>query len=563
MPGSGQFVLKDSVGGAAVRGFTGRVLELDAAWVQTQLAIQCLPGQAAWTGVLLGATSALAPGTPAGALVVLSGGQHVRDETLSLGAGKDWLLTDMADVRRVLIHSAGQVRLQRLPQLVAVHGHASSLSLQLDDVPALRQVTGQGDLINLRQPTSSTAHLAAHLEIAEGWKHARIHSQHLRSLHFPNGRSLALHDCGRLAEVKVPLDIEIECSGALAAPLIGLGRFHFNESSLNACIEQFHAGDTSQLDGILTVLASAHHRTKLAVTLQRLAALCGPNVAPARIWAARRELAARHLGRHSRKPHAQTQPTEAALQKADTRWHWDFAADLAPQGWEADLQIWRHCMHSVPAAAAYADTIVRAPEDEAGREALVRVAGSSQADAVLFQLAVAMLDHRLGHAGSTAPDGSGYGSAQRLGRLLGSVFTDAHARNVITSTLCETLPLHELVEAVPSLMHLAPGLFRSKLMALSAKPERWFRLSIRNETQAGGDLAAGSALSPASAADGARTLPAGHCHAPDDDRHHPHPYPHPPHGPGCRSALKCPVMTTTTATRRRPRCRRSSRTSSN
>jgi len=127
----------------------------------------------------------------------------------------------------------------------------------------------------------------------------------------------------------------------------------------------------------------------------------------------------------------------------------------------------------------------------------------------------------------------------------------------------ETLPLHELVEAVPSLMHLAPGLFRSKLMALSAKPERWFRLSIRNETQAGGDLAAGSALSPASAADGARTLPAGHCHAPDDDRHHPHPYPHPPHGPGCRSALKCPVMTTTTATRRRPRCRRSSRTSSN
>lgn len=556
MPDSGVFVFKDSIGGATVRGFTGRVLELDAAdlfaldfsdapalelihlkrlqpgkqphltlfnlpalrtlilprehppavihfaaleapdevlidgavseldaaWEHTQLAIQREPGKAAWTAVHLGADPVPTSGVPAGALQVLAGEQHGGESEISLSAGKDWLLTDLAELRRVHIYSAGQVRLQRLPQLAVVQGHAAGLSLQLDKVPALTQIGGEGDLVSMRQSKAG----ATHLEIAAGWKHARLYSPHLRTLHFRQGRSLLLHDCGSLQQVEAPLDIEIECSGALAPTLIERGNFHFDESSLNACIEQLRAGDTSQLDGILMVLASAHHRTKLAVTLQRLAALCAVDVPPAQIWATRRELAARHLAarHHARRPrrkHAQKALTEDALRKADTCWQWDFAPDLAPQGWEADLHIWCHCMTRVPAAAEYADIIRCGAEDQVGREALVRLAGGPHADPALFRLAVTMLEHQLRQGNGQAGGSTGYGSAQRLGRLLGSAHADPHVHKVVVKSICETVPLHALLEAMPTLLHLAPGLFRTQLMALSNKPEHWFENRIRRE----------------------------------------------------------------------------------
>lgn len=556
MPDPGQFVFKDSVGGAAVRGFTGRVLELDAAdlfaldfsdapalelihlkrlqpgkqphltlfnlpalrtlilprehppavihfaaleapdgvlidgavseldaaWEHTQLAIQREPGKAAWTAVRLGADPVPRSDFPPGALQVLTGGQHGGEAEISLSAGKDWLLTDLAELRCVHIHSAGQVRLQRLPQLTVVQGHAAGLSLHLDEVPALTQIGGEGDLISIRQSKAG----ATHLEIAAGWKHARLYSPNLRTLHFRQGRSLLLHDCGSLQQVEAPLDIEIECNGTLAPTLIERGNFHFDESSLNACIEQLRAGDASQLDGILMVLASAHHRTKLAVTLQRLAALCTVDVPPAQIWATRRELAARHLAarHHARRPrhkHAPKAPTEAALQKADTCWQWDFAPDLAPQGWEADLHIWCHCMTSVPAAAEYADIIRCGAEDRVGREALVRLAGAPHVDPALFRLAVTMLEHLLRQGNGRAWGSTGYGSAHRLGRLLGSPHADPHAHKVVVASICETVPLHTLLEALPTLLHLAPGLFRTQLLALSNKPEHWFENRIRRE----------------------------------------------------------------------------------
>lgn len=242
------------------------------------------------------------------------------------------------------IDTDGQVSLQRLPRLTTVHSNTDGLTLHMENTPAVERVSGSGSILNLKQPVAS----ATRLTINGGWKHARIFSPQLTTLHFANGHSLSLHDCGALKNVEVPHGIEVDCEGALPAPLVGFAHFYFNESSLNSCMQQFMQGDLSQLDGILSVLAKAHQRSQVAVTLQKLAELCHLGVAPERVWQTRRELAARHLSYGRKKPTGTTALAETALRKADARWHWALPQDLAPQGWEADLKIWCYCQRSLP-----------------------------------------------------------------------------------------------------------------------------------------------------------------------------------------------------------------------
>lgn len=260
---------------------------------------------------------------------------------------------------------------------------------------------------------------------------------------------------------------------------MGFAHFYFNESSLNSCMKQFMQGDLSQLDGILSVLAKAHQRSQLAVTLQKLAELCHLGVAPERLWQTRRELAARHLSYGRKKLTGPTALAETVLKKADARWHWALPQDLAPQGWEADLNIWCYCQRSLPRAADYAQTIIRTCEDDTACDALVRLGGNTQAEPALFAVAIKVLEYRLRHTPARGVRVQDHTSAPRLARLLGSPHADEGSRKIVVSFILEMLPVSNLISVVPSIMHLAPGLFRSKLMALTRRSDEWFSARLQ------------------------------------------------------------------------------------
>ena len=106
--------------------------------------------------------------------------------------------------------------------------------------------------------------------------------------------------------------MDVECFGALPAPLMASARFYFDESSLNTCMERFRNGETDQLSGILSILANAHEREQVVLSLQKLQELCEHGVAPDLIWQTRRELAARHRENRGKSRRARRPFNEAA-----------------------------------------------------------------------------------------------------------------------------------------------------------------------------------------------------------------------------------------------------------
>jgi hypothetical protein len=303
----------------------------------------------------------------------------------------------------------------------------------------------------------------------------------LRSLNFPAGESLALHHCNKLQQVHLPLGMDVECFGALPAPLMASARFYFDESSLNTCMERFKNGETDQLSGILSILANAHEREQVVLSLQKIQELCELGVPPDLIWQTRRELAARHRENRGKSRGAKRPFNEAAMTKADLYWHWKFPNDLAPQGWEADLKIWQYCHPSVPAAADYADIVACTCCNEEAFEALLRLALNLQGSDDVYRLAIRCISEYLGKGDDYLLNRNR--SQQRdptlriVRLLIGKRVTDDDQRTIITF-LCNVLPLKTLVQSVPPIVHMCPGVFRGVLMALSRKPEGWFTQRI-------------------------------------------------------------------------------------
>lgn len=452
----------------------GRVDMIDAAWGSSQFSLQSHPERGPWCSVLLTteekrANEVLEPG-----LVVLDGTRS-NATALSLQDGPDWLLVGFDDLQRVEISARGSVTLQGLPQLTDVHSDADALTLNLDSVPALVEVSGTGHKLTLRQPRRS----AGRLVIGSGWKHARLHDPTLRTLSFTGGETLCLFDCGALREVTVPqTGISVECNGTLPAPLVGRATYFFDEASLNASIARLADGDDSPLDGVLNILARAHQSGQVVVSLQRLARLCELGVEPQRIWDTRRTLSANHL-RHARgKAGARSTPDDTAKRRADARWDWSFPRDLAPQGWEADLRVWCYCEGDVPATAAYRQTMTRGCQDVVARETLLRLAGNADATPALFALGVGMLSHLLDNASGRGDEAIAGTSLGRLARMLSGAHADAMSRQVVVAFICETQPIPALIDALSGLMPLAPSHFRVALMTIARRPAAWFEARL-------------------------------------------------------------------------------------
>jgi len=451
----------------------GAVSEIDAAWENTQTRLESSPNRSQWTRVVC-CPATQKPLEPAGnGLVIVTGDMPAEHDQLTLGADNDWLILNGRGLRHVQANTSGKVMLQQVPDLRTINSSAHGLSLEIYDASALKRISGTGERVIVYQKHSTPQELT----IADKWQHARIHSKTLKRLDFAHGKSLALHHCDRLNHVNLPLGMDVECFGALPAPLMASARFYFDESSLNTCMERFKNGESSQLAGILSILANAHEREQVVLSLQKIQELCELGVSPDLIWRTRRELAARHRENRGKSKRAKRPFNDAALSKADLYWHWKFPEDLAPQGWEADLKIWQYCHPTVEAAASYGDIIACTCCNDAALETLLRLAANLNSGDDLFCLAVQCMkeylskseDYLLNRNRSQKQD-----PTLRIIRLIiGERATEADQRTVITF-LCEVLPMETLVKSVPPIVHLCPGVFRSVLMSLARKPEGWF-----------------------------------------------------------------------------------------
>jgi hypothetical protein len=130
----------------------------------------------------------------------------------------------------------------------------------------------------------------------------------------------------------------------------------------------------------------------------------------------------------------------------------------------------------VQSAADYTDIIALTCNDEVAFGTLLRMAAANRDDSALFRLVIRCMkeylsggkDYLLEHNLSQRQD-----PTLRIVRLLiGSQASQEDKRTVI-EFLCDILPLETLVKSVPPIVHMSPGLFRSKLMSLARKPLGW------------------------------------------------------------------------------------------
>ena len=456
---------------------SGMVSEIDAAWDTVQTRLESAPNHHHWSRVVC-CPAIEKPAQPSGnGLVMVTGDMPPEHDQLTLGAGNDWLLLNIGGLRHVQVNTSGKAVLQQVPDLRTLNGSGHGLVLEVYAAPALKRISGTGERVIVYQKLA----IAKELTIADNWKHARIHSKTLRSLSFVSGESLALHHCNALQQVNLPLGMDVECFGALPAPLMASARFYFDESSLNTCMERFRNGETDQLSGILSILANAHEREQVVLSLQKLQELCEHGVAPDLIWQTRRELAARHRENRGKSRRARRPFNEAAMAKADLYWHWKFPNDLAPQGWEADLKIWHYCHQAVPAAADYADIIACTCSSDEAFETLLRLALNGEDFDAVHRLAICCINEYLSKGDDYLLNRNCSQQRDPTLRIIRLIFrkgiSDDDRRSVVTF-LCNVLPLKTLLKSVPPIVHMCPGIFRGVLMALSRKPDGWFHQRI-------------------------------------------------------------------------------------
>lgn len=452
----------------------GAVCEIDAAWPGVQFRQEACSHRKNWNRVIICSPEQATKTSMTEGLVIVTGKVPAQLEHLALGNHCDWLLTDIDRITHVQIMTTGSVTVDQLPALRTVFSTNHQLQLSITRTPSLRRISGCGELVLIRQSDWQEKQLT----IDGRWNHAKIASDQLEQLSFKEGRSLIVYHCSRLKMADLALGMDIECHGALPAPLAESARFFFEEAPLNNNIEALRAGDMSVLPVTLRILGGAHEPAQVVHCLQQLVALCVLEIAPEQIWECRRELSARHHNaRYRPKTRALRPLNQAAMVKADFNWHWHLPEDLAPQGWEADLDIWTYCKNVVPAAADFSGVMVHTCQDPVALETLIRKAGIADQDEALRVLAVQAIEHYVRKNTDYMPlrhRQGGNDLIRRLTRLFKDPYMTEAQKRPLVLFLCNTLEIEQLLGSVPRLLQLAPGLVRVELMKLSQMPERWF-----------------------------------------------------------------------------------------
>lgn len=452
----------------------GLVSEIDGAWPGVQFRQTASGCRENWSRVTLRHVAKDVRTPDDAELVIMTAPAPAQVEHLTLGGHSDWLLTDIEGLSHLQINTSGYVALDQLPALRTVFSSDHRLQLSLSQTPRLKRVAGCGEILSIRQSDWKEKQLT----IDGRWKHAKIASDRLEQLSFKDGRSLTVYHCSRLKVVDLALGMDIECHGALPAPLAESARFFFDEATLNHNIDALRAGEMSVLPVTLRVLGGAHEPAQVVHCLQQLAELCALGIAPEKIWECRRELSARHRNARSRRKTRGLRPlNQAAMAKADFNWHWHLPDDLGPQGWEADLEIWVYCRKTVSAAFDFGDVMAHTCQEPIALDTLIRKAGITGSDEALANLAVQAIEHYVRKNAEYMLGRHSQGSndpLKRLTRIFKQPQMTMAQRRTLLVYLCNSLDLDRLLAAVPQLLQLAPGPVRAELMALSRKPERWF-----------------------------------------------------------------------------------------
>ncbi|WP_417521834.1 hypothetical protein [Marinobacter sp.] len=451
----------------------GLISEIDGAWPGVKFRQQASRARGSWSQVRFASlTKNLTPADD-GELVILSDGCLPDQDHLTLDGQGDWLLINVGGVSHLQLNTPGSVSVDHLQALRTVFSTEHSVDLTINKTPRLRRVAGCGQVLSLRQANGS----ARQLTIDGRWKHASIADDRLECLRYQDGRSLTVYQCSRLKSVNLAPGMDVECHGALPTALAQSARFFYDEATLNRNIETLRGGDNSVLPVTLRVLGGAHEPRQVVHCLQLLAELCSLGISAHSIWECRRELSARHRNARSRRKNRTQRPMNAAaMAKADFTWHWHLPADLAPQGWEADLIIWAYCQASVLPAADYGNVMAHTCRESLALDTLIRLAGAADNQQALKSLAIKTIEQYVSKNAEYMLERNRQlrnEPTKRVIRLLNKLQTNTSQGRMIILFLFNILNLNQLLKAVPEILSIAPGFVRTELMAMSRKPDAW------------------------------------------------------------------------------------------
>ena len=270
------------------------------------------------------------PGEPLPAEVefaVLVAGDDV--EALSLPSGiREAMIVDAPALRIVRLGSGARhaaLELGSLPELRELTGGAQVDYLRVEDAPALVRVDWGGRRATLVRSGGASLQLAAPLqEVLLGESAAtELDARFLDELH--------VRGCSALRRVVVAPEGSVGVSGhSEIAEIEGAGAIEVERVTLRQVLQGAFAADDALRQAVLVWLGRRHGPTASLEAVQILHACAARGWSLPRLWEQRCALHARSCASRGHRDDGQ-------------RWAWDFPADLAARGWEADLQLWRLC----------------------------------------------------------------------------------------------------------------------------------------------------------------------------------------------------------------------------
>jgi len=266
----------------------------------------------------------LPPGVEFGVLVV-----DDEVEVLSLPAGiQEVMIVDAPALRTVRLDPSARyaaLELGSLPELRELVGGAAVDYLRIEDAPTLARVDWGGRRATLVRSGGASLQLAAPLqEVLLGESAAtELDARFVDELH--------VRGCSALRRVVVAPEGSVGVSGhSEIAEIEGAGALEVEQVTLRQVLQGAFAADDALRQAVLVWLGRRHGPTGSLEAVQILHACAARGWSLPKLWEQRCVLHARSCAARGHRDDGQ-------------RWAWDFPADLADRGWEADLQLWRLC----------------------------------------------------------------------------------------------------------------------------------------------------------------------------------------------------------------------------
>ncbi|HLQ85129.1 MAG TPA: hypothetical protein VK110_03160, partial [Salinisphaeraceae bacterium] len=331
---------------------SGHLQALDACWAGGRFAIADDRERDAFAGAHISTAAAVVATTQA-ELLVLIGAQDMAEQ---------FTLPAASRVRAFIGHGCTRVRsfdseaaqlqhvqLQGWSGLECFTARAGLRLLELCAAPHLAQIAAHGRRLLLSNDDNPRA-----LQVSGNWQAMHLSRVGVRVLTAPGLTSLSLHQCLQLSGLHVDKCTSIGVSGSTR--LVGLHpkRLRLDDSAMLDLARRAGAGDVAARDLLHDWCASVQKRKSRLAALVALAELAELGHDPHVLWALRCRL---HASCRSRK----AQPPASVLQQALDGWDWEFPADLAQTGWDADLRLWWACRHA-PQARRFRRVLRRTAE---------------------------------------------------------------------------------------------------------------------------------------------------------------------------------------------------------